>query len=51
MRNSNTIVNKAKEAGTDLDIQPGFEIYLQPDILEDIKPKNLTGKFLYPFGK
>ncbi|HNQ39887.1 MAG: capsular biosynthesis protein [Candidatus Cloacimonas sp.] len=44
----NTIVNKAKEAGIDLDIQPGFEIYLQPDILEDIKTQNLTlGKSSY----
>lgn len=44
----NDIVAKVKENGIDIDLQPGFEIFLQPDILEDIKKYELTlGKSSY----
>jgi len=44
----NTVVKLVKDTGIDLDLQPGFEIYLQPNILSDIKENNLTlGKSSY----
>jgi len=36
------IAEKAKEAEINLDLQPGFEVFLQPDILTDIKKHSLT---------
>ncbi|HNV93198.1 MAG TPA: capsular biosynthesis protein [Candidatus Cloacimonas sp.] len=44
----NLLVNEVIKAGIDIDLQPGFEIYLQPGILSDIKQHNLTmGKSNY----
>ncbi len=36
------IAASATAQGIDIELQPGFEIYLQPNILSDIKEQNLT---------
>ncbi len=33
---------EAKDAGIGIELLPGFEVFLQPDILHDIKEQNLT---------
>ena len=36
------VANRAKDAGLSLNLLPGFEIFLQPDSLSDIKEHSLT---------
>jgi protein-tyrosine phosphatase len=38
----NLLSAQLKQAGVNLDLQPGFEIFLQSDILQDIKKHHLT---------
>ncbi|MDD2210622.1 MAG: capsular biosynthesis protein [Candidatus Cloacimonetes bacterium] len=38
----NALAQAAKQAGLDICLQSGFEIFIQPGICEDIKAKNLT---------
>ena len=41
-KRKNTLVEAAKAAGIGIKLHSGFEIFVQPGIVEDIKEKNLT---------